>query len=85
MLKPMHTQVLLRHEKQEPRSKILLTPDPELNEQRGTVLAVGPEVTELAVGDAVIYLKYKESGIMNRLGGEQVIIKEEFILAKLEA
>jgi NADPH:quinone reductase-like Zn-dependent oxidoreductase len=61
-------------------SKTLFTPTPETIEQRGVVLAVGPDVKELAIGDNVIYLKYKESAVAEK----SVLIKEEFIIAMLQ-
>jgi co-chaperonin GroES (HSP10) len=49
----------------------------------GTVLAVGPDVTEVKVGD-VIYLEWSKAKICVVEGSQRVIIEEQDIVAVVE-
>jgi co-chaperonin GroES (HSP10) len=49
----------------------------------GTVLAIGPEVTEVKVGD-IIYLEWNKAQIVKVGDAQRVIIEEENIVAVVE-
>jgi co-chaperonin GroES (HSP10) len=49
----------------------------------GTVLAIGPEVTEVKVGD-IIYLEWNKAQIVKVGDAQRVIIEEENIVAVAE-
>lgn len=49
----------------------------------GTVLAIGPDVTEVAVGD-VVYLDWTKGSVVKVGDAQRVIIKVEHIVAVLE-
>ena len=49
----------------------------------GTVLAIGPDVKDVKVGD-VIYLEWNKAQVVTIDGSQRVMIKEEFIVAVVE-
>ena len=49
----------------------------------GTVLAIGPDVTDVKVGD-VIYLEWNKGAIVKIGDAQRIMIKEEFIVAVAE-
>jgi len=49
----------------------------------GTVLAIGPDVKDVKVGD-VIYLEWNKAQVVTIDGAQRVMIKEENIVAVLE-
>ena len=49
----------------------------------GTVLAIGPDVTDVQVGD-VIYLEWNKGQVVKIGDAQRIMIKEEFIIAVVE-
>jgi len=49
----------------------------------GTVLAIGPDVTDVKVG-AVIYLEWNKGAVVKIGDAQRIMIKEEFIVAVAE-
>jgi len=49
----------------------------------GTVLAIGPDVTDVKVGD-VIYLEWNKGAVVKIGDAQRIMIKEEFIVAIAE-
>jgi chaperonin GroES len=85
MLKPLELYVVLALEKEEKKtaSGIILSTDEKDKPAFGKVLAVGPKVEGLKVGDQVVYQTY--SGTTIKLEGKDyLVIKAENILAKVE-
>jgi co-chaperonin GroES (HSP10) len=92
MIQPRGTRVLLKLDKS-PRSFAggeLIIPDvPDLNRRRwyksypkrGKVLAVGPDASDLEVGDYVLCTTFNGVPVPERpFGPDLLLIKEEFIL-----
>ena len=49
----------------------------------GTVLAIGPDVTDVKVGD-VIYLEWNKGAVVKIGDAQRIMIKEEFIVAVVD-
>ncbi|MEJ2314572.1 MAG: co-chaperone GroES [Nitrospirota bacterium] len=84
-LKPLKDRVVVSYsEEVEKTAGGIYVPDTAKEKpQQGKVEAVGPEVKELKVGDTVLFEKY--SGAKVKVDdAEQLVIKEEDILAKVE-
>jgi chaperonin GroES len=85
MLKPFEQYVVLALEKEEKKtaSGIILSTDEKDKPAFGKVLATGPKVEGIKVGDQVVYQTY--SGTTVKLDGKDyLLIKAENILAKVE-
>lgn len=85
-LKPLKNFVLIAEVKMETKSEagiILEKAASAANSNAGKVLAVGPDVKEVAVGDTV-YLEWAKGAPVKVDGAQRVMIKEEFIAAVLE-
>ena len=54
-----------------------------IDNETGRVLAIGSEVTEVAVGDEIL-LDWSKGNPVTINGEQRVMIKEEFIIAVLE-
>jgi co-chaperonin GroES (HSP10) len=83
---PLHKKVLVAENVVESKTEsgIILDNANSVRESRtGTVLAIGPEVTEVKVGD-VIYLEWNKAQVVKVGDAQRVIIEEEFIVAVAE-
>jgi len=80
---PLNTQVLVAENKKEDKTEsgiIIEGIRNPLNTAKATVLAVGPDVTEVKINDVVLLDWAKASPV--KLGDVQrAMIKEEFIIA----
>jgi len=86
MLKPLGKKVLIAENKREntTASGIILEGSQGLGESKsGKVLAVGPEVTSVEVGEDVL-LMWNKAQVVTIDGAQRVIILEEDIVAVLE-
>jgi len=83
---PLNTQVLVAENKKEDKTEsgiIIEGIRNPLNTAKATVLAVGPDVTEVKINDVVLLDWAKASPV--KLGDVQrAMIKEEFIIAVFE-
>lgn len=86
MIKPLKERVVVKYSNEELEKTAggIYVPDVAKEKpQKGTVVAVGSEVKELKVGDAVLFDKYSGSKI--KLDDvEYLIIKEEDILGIIQ-
>ena len=83
---PLKDKVLVAENKDEVRtdSGLILDDAASVRDSRkGTVLAIGPDVKEVKVGD-VIYLEWNKAQVVKVGSAQRVIIKEENIVAVLE-
>ena len=84
---PLNTQVLVAENKKEDKTEsgiIIEGIRNPLNTAKATVLAVGPDVTEVKINDVVLLDWAKASPV--KLGDVQrAMIKEEFIIAVFES
>jgi chaperonin GroES len=83
---PLKKNVLVAERKREntTASGIVIESAAGLGESKtGKVMAVGPEVTEVKVGD-VILLMWNKASMVTVDGAQRVMIKEEDIVAVLE-
>ena len=83
---PLKDKVLIAENKAEHKSQsgIILEGATSIRESKtGTVLAVGPDVTEVKVGDKV-YLEWNKAQIVKISDAQRVIIKQEDIVAVIE-
>jgi co-chaperonin GroES (HSP10) len=84
--KPLGKKVLVAENKRENQtaSGIIIEGSDRHGESRtGTVLAIGPEVTALSVGDKIL-LDWSKSAVVTLDGNQRVVILEEHIVAVLE-
>jgi co-chaperonin GroES (HSP10) len=84
--KPLGKKVLVAENKRENQtaSGIIIEGSDRHGESRtGTVLAIGPEVTALSVGDKIL-LDWSKSAVVTLDGNQRVVILEENIVAVLE-
>ncbi|CAB4170591.1 GroS Co-chaperonin GroES (HSP10) [uncultured Caudovirales phage] len=83
---PLNTQVLVAENKKEDKTEsgiIIEGIRNPLNTAKATVLAVGPDVTEVKINDVVLLDWAKASPV--KIGDVQrAMIKEEFIIAVFE-
>lgn len=80
---PLKKKVLVAENKDEVRSEsgLYLEDATSIRESRtGTVLAVGPDVTTVAVGDKIL-LEWNKAAVIKVDGAQRVIIEEEHIVA----
>ncbi|HAV20147.1 MAG TPA: molecular chaperone GroES [Firmicutes bacterium] len=85
MIKPLETYVVLELEKEErtTSSGIILTSESKEKSAIGRVVAIGPKVTGIKVGERVVYETY--SGTKVKLGEvERLLVKEEHVLGIIE-
>jgi co-chaperonin GroES (HSP10) len=85
-VKPLKDVVLVAENKREnvTASGIVLESVSGLGESKtGTVLAIGPKVESVSVGDKVL-LMWNKSQVVTIDGAQRVMIKEEDIVAVLE-
>ena len=83
---PMKDKVLVAENRKEntTASGIVIEGAGGLGESKtGTVLAIGPDVKDVKVGD-VIYLEWNKAQVVTIDGAQRVMIKEENIVAVLE-
>jgi chaperonin GroES len=84
-LKPLKDRVVVSYSEEVEKTAggIYVPETAKEKPQQGQVEAVGPEVKELKVGDTVLFPKYQGDKV--KVGdAEQLVIKEEDILAKVE-
>jgi chaperonin GroES len=81
-IKPLKDFVLVAENKrkQETNSGIIIEGVSTADSRSGTVLAVGPNVTEVKVGD-VIYLEWNKAHVVTIDGAQRVMLKVENIVA----
>ena len=85
-IKPLRKKVLIAENKGEVKSEsgIILDDAKSVRESKtGTVLAIGPEVTEVKVGDKV-YLEWTKAKVVKIGDAQRVMIEEEDIVAVVE-
>lgn len=82
---PLKDKVLVAENKREntTESGIVLQGAGFDQSKSGTVLAIGPDVTDVKVGD-VIYLEWNKAAVVKIGDAQRVIIKQENIVAVLE-
>lgn len=82
---PLKDRVLVAENKREntTESGIVLQGAGFDQSKTGTVLAIGPDVTDVKVGD-VIYLEWNKAAVVKIGDAQRVIIKQENIVAVLE-
>jgi co-chaperonin GroES (HSP10) len=83
---PLRKKVLVAENVSESKTEsgiILDNANSVRDSKTGTVLAIGPEVTEVKVGD-IIYLEWNKAQIVKVGDAQRVIIEEENIVAVLE-
>lgn len=84
--KPLGKKVLVAENKRENQtaSGIILEGGQGLGESKtGTVMAIGPEVTQVQVGDKIL-LEWNKAVVTTVDGAQRVIILEENIVAVLD-
>ena len=80
-LQPLKDQVLVAENKRKTTTASGIILEGGTGESRsGTVIAVGPKVEDVKVGD-VIYLLWNKSQVVVVDGAQRVLIKEEDIVA----
>jgi co-chaperonin GroES (HSP10) len=82
---PLKDRVLVAENKREntTESGIVLQGAGFDQSKSGTVLAIGPDVTDVKVGD-VIYLEWNKAAVVKIGDAQRVIIKQENIVAVLD-
>ena len=83
----MKKKVLIAENKGEVKSEagIILDDAKSVRESKtGTVLAIGPDVTEVQVGDKV-YLEWSKAKVVKIGDAQRVIVEEEDIVAVVDA
>lgn len=86
IVKPMKKKVLIAENKGEVKSAagLILDDAKSVKESKtGTVLAIGPDVTVVAVGD-VVYLEWNKAQVVKIGDAQRVIIDEEHIVAVVD-
>jgi co-chaperonin GroES (HSP10) len=86
-IKPMKKKVLIAENRGEVKSEagIILDDAKSVRESKtGTVLAIGPDVTAVQVGDKV-YLEWNKAKIVKIGDAQRVIVEEEDIVAVVDA
>lgn len=84
-VKPLKKMVLIAEQKRETttESGLIIEGRATADMAKGIVLAVGPEVTDVKVGD-VILPEWGKSSPVTIDGIQRAMIKEEFIIAVVE-
>mgnify|MGYP006270827099 CR=1 FL=1 len=86
-VRPLGKKVLVAENKREntTASGIIIEGSDRHGESKtGTVLAIGPEVTAVQVGDKIL-LDWSKSAVTTIDGAQRVIVLEEHIVAVLES
>ena len=86
-VRPLGKKVLVAENKRDNQtaSGIILEGGQGLGESKtGTVVAIGPEVTQVQVGDKIL-LEWNKAAVTTVDGAQRVVILEEFIVAVLES
>lgn len=86
IVQPLYKKVLVAENKSETTtaSGIILEDALSVHEsKRGTVLAIGPEVTTVKVGDVVL-LEWKKAAIVKIGDAQRVMVSEDDIVAVIE-
>lgn len=86
VFRPLKSQVLVAENKSETKSDsgIILEHANSIRESKtGTVLAIGPLVTDVKVGDKIL-LDWSKSTVVKLNDAQRVVIKQEDIVAVLE-
>ena len=82
-IKPLHNKVLVAQNKDEVKTEagIILEDAASVRDSRtGTVLAIGPEVTLVEVGDKIL-LEWNKAQVVKIGEAQRVIVKEDDIVA----
>lgn len=84
-MKPLDNRLIVKEKniKEQTDSGIILSDSDKKRECVGKVVAVGPKVNYLKVGDNVMYAEYSGSVIVTN-GKEHLILRETEIMAILE-
>ena len=85
-VKPLHKKVLVAEIKAETKSEsgiILDSANSVRESKRGSVLAIGPEVTSVKVGDTIL-LDWTKASAVKVNDAQRVMIDEEHIVAVFE-
>lgn len=82
---PLKDRVLIAENKRDntTESGIILEGAGFDQSKTGTVLAIGPDVTAVAVGD-VVYLEWNKAAVVKIGDAQRVMVKQEFIVAVLD-
>lgn len=83
---PLKDKVLVAENKSEVKTESGLILDDAASvrdSRKGTVLAIGPDVKDVKVGDT-IYLEWNKAQIVTIDGAQRVMIKEENIVAVVD-
>lgn len=82
---PLKDRVLIAENKRDntTESGIILEGAGFDQSKTGTVLAIGPDVTSVAVGD-VVYLEWNKAAVVKIGDAQRVMVKQEFIVAVLD-
>jgi chaperonin GroES len=83
-IEPLSDRLLVRPDEPEQKttSGILIPPTSQQDSQQGTVLAVGPECSNLSVGEIIIYSRYGTTKIKVD-GVELLILRVADVLARV--
>jgi len=85
-VQPLKDKVLVAENKAEVKTEsgIILEDAQSVRDSKsGTVLAIGPDVTDVKVGD-VVYLMWNKAQLVKIGDAQRVIIKQEDIVAVLD-
>jgi co-chaperonin GroES (HSP10) len=84
-IKPLKKKVLVAENKTETKSAagIILDGVGSVDTKTGTVVAIGPEVTQVKVGD-VIYLDWAKCQVVKQDDIYRAMVDEEFIIGVIE-
>ena len=85
IVQPLKDRVLIAENKRDntTESGIILEGAGFDQSKTGTVLAIGPDVNVVAVGD-VVYLEWNKAAVVKIGDAQRVMIKQEFIVAVLD-
>ena len=85
IVQPLKDRVLVAENKREntTESGIVLEGAGFDQSKTGTVLAIGPDVTDVKVGD-VIYLEWNKAAVVKIGDAQRVMVKQENIVAVLD-
>lgn len=75
-IKPLHDRVLVQRDQAETETHggLILAGAAQETPETGTVLAVGPEVTELQAGDRVVFSKFSGQSVPVKLAGPGALV-----------
>lgn len=85
-VKPLKDLVLIEPFEPEKvtQSGIIIPDSSQQQPNQATVVAVGPKVEEIKVGDHVFYPKSYQMNELDNEGKKQILLKEEIILAIID-